>query len=74
MVSNYELLTNLKELDLLIEKKIINENILDLMQIYKYYQDEMKENNNQKMVCYVSTAEHFRTSERTIMRIIKFMN
>lgn len=57
--SNYELLINLKELDLLIEKKIVSESILDLMQVYKYFLDEMKENNNQKMVCYLSTADHF---------------
>lgn len=70
----YDILQNLKELDLLIEKKIINENILDLMQIYKYFLDEMKENNNQKMVCYLSTADYFCLSERTIMRIVKIMN
>lgn len=72
--SNYELLINLKELDLLIEKKIVSENILDLMQVYKYFLDEMKENKNQKMVCYLSTADHFCVSERTIMRIVKFMS
>lgn len=49
--SNYELLINLKELDLLIEKKIVSESILDLMQVYKYFLDEMKENNNQKVIC-----------------------
>lgn len=31
--SNYELLINLKELDLLIEKKIVSESILVLMQV-----------------------------------------
>jgi hypothetical protein len=71
--SNYEILFNLKELDLLIEKKILSIHILDLMQVYKYFLDEMKENNNQKMVCYLSTSEHFRVSETTIMRIVKFM-
>ena len=39
--SNYELLKDLKDLDFLIERKIINEKILDLMQIYKYYLDEL---------------------------------
>ena len=72
--SNYELLMNLKELDSLIERKIISENILHLMQVYKYYLDEMKENKNQKMVCYLSTAEYFCVSERTIMRIVEFMS
>lgn len=71
--SNYDLLKDLKDLDFLIERKIINEKILDLMQIYKYFLDELKENKNQKMVCYLSTAEHFKTSEITIMRIVKFM-
>ena len=72
--SNYELLKDLKDLDFLIERKIINEKILDLMQIYKYFLDELKENKNQKMVCYLSTAENFKTSEITIMRIVKFMS
>jgi hypothetical protein len=70
---NYDYLINSKELDTLIKIGVVPIHIMDWMQIYKYFLDEMKLQNNQKMVCYESTAEYFKLTTKSIQNIKNFM-
>lgn len=70
---NYDYLNKSKELDILIKIGVVPIHIMDWMQIYKFFLDEMKLQNNQKMVCYESTAEYFKLTSKSIQNIKNFM-
>ena len=72
MVTNYEFIKKEEGcLRSFISRGIVSVNYMSKTTMYEYYLSERKTEN--KMQSYQNTAEHYNTSEKTIERIVYWM-
>lgn len=73
-MNNYDFIKNIGEEKFiqLVSRGIIPINIMDYVSIYEAYLEDRK--NNKKMVSITYCADKFNLSDRTIHRVVKFMN